>query len=179
MTSEPETLYKVFSKIWLCFLLVFLASCQPNKKIKKTSFSSENSFSLFIKMPQNNLIFENVSSLAYQVICGHFRNVGYSLVDSKNEGYSLDVKITKLDSINKLISPDVLLFHYSVKLEMFCKLLDYNGNLVAEKSFDSTLFISKPQNFVMNSEFAEFEYQKLFKLVANKIEHYFRPFLHD
>lgn len=163
----------IFSNIFfLTFVLFFLPSCS-----KQTLECNSDKVAVFIKLPQSNQVFDNVSGLCYEEICNHFKNVGYKLVDKSEDGYSLEIQIKKIDTVNKLVSPDVLLFHSTVRLDLICKLFNYNGELVTEKKFNITTLISKPKDFVMNSEFTEFEYKKLFKTAATRIEHNLRHFL--
>lgn len=156
----------------MIFGFLFLPSCS-----KQLLQHNSDKVALFISLPQSNQVFDNVSGVCYEEIFSHFKNVGYKLVDKKDDGYSLEIRIKKLDTVNKLVSPDVLLFHSTVRLDLVCKLFNYNGELVTEKNFSITTLVSKPKNFVMNSEFAEFEYKKLFKMAATRIEHQLRHFL--
>lgn len=164
--------------IFLCLsTLVFLSSCFPKKSSVKNLYSKAGNVSLFIQIPQNNLVFDNISTLAYQGLFSHFRRVGYKLVDNGNEGYTLEIQIRRLDPVTKFISPDVLLFNETLRMEILCKLLKFNQTVAAQKVFNFTTLITKPRNLVMNSEFAAFAYKRMFEVAAPKIEIYFRKYL--
>jgi hypothetical protein len=132
---------------------------------------------VFIEIPKNNLVFENTSPLVYDVFSDHFERVGYHLVTKPSEGYTLRIIVKSLDPIYKYVSPDVVLFHATFKLELCCQLLNYVHDVVAQKSFTFTMLISKPQNPILNSDFLDFSYTRLLKKAAPKIEQFFRSFL--
>jgi len=128
-------------------------------------------------MPENVLVFDNISPIVYEYIQSHFARLGYWLVNNKNNAYSLRIKIKSLGPIEKLISPDVLLYHSRLKLELFCQLYDKEKNLVAHKTFFFSSLVSKPNDPVQNTAFLEFEYKKLMFKASPKIEQFFRSYL--
>lgn len=132
---------------------------------------------LFIQMPRNLLVFDNVAPLLYDAVHEQYALIGYHLVDTAAKGYTLKIKIKNLEPTTKLVSPDIILLHYVVRLELECELLDFAGKSKARKTFLSSGLISKPQNPTLNSDFLDFYYKRLFRQAAHKIEHYFRRFL--
>lgn len=127
-------------------------------------------------MPKNKLVFENVAPLVYDALWNHFHRVGFTMVDSKKEGYTLRVVIQDVDSSYKFLSPDLLTYAVKMKIELLCQLFDYNHVVKAKKLFTFATLISKPKRYVDNSAFTDFEYRCLLERQVHKIDHFFRPF---
>jgi hypothetical protein len=136
-----------------------------------------NAVPIFVQMPTSSQVFENISPLVYDSIVEHLGLVGYKVSCRQSNAYTLKIIIKSLDPVQKYISPDVLLFNSTIKLELECQLLNFNKDIVASKSFCFYHLISKPKNPVTNSDFLDFEYKRLLKSAVLKIELYFRPFL--
>lgn len=143
--------------------------------------------SLFIEVPQNRLVFDNLSSVVYDALWNHFDRVGYDLVKSSTNTSvantsvantsALRVTIKKVDSPDKFLSPDLLVYAVKTRVELLCELFDAGDKLVAKKLFVMSCLISKAKDHVVNSNFYDYKYKKLFERYAPKIDHYFRPFL--
>jgi hypothetical protein len=134
---------------------------------------------IFIEMPNNPLAFDNISPLVYQALHHHFLRIGYTMVNKASDGYILKTKIKCIDPVNKLVSPDIVLMHTTIKIELECTLVNFKQKTVIQKIFLFSTLISKPRNPIMNSDFTDFEYKKILERSVPKIERFFRPFLLD
>ncbi|MFH0898698.1 MAG: hypothetical protein V1855_03910 [bacterium] len=167
----------MLKSLLLSIFLVLLPSCVYQKKYFSTIVKTEEYEPIFVSMPQSGIVFENIASIVYRTIYDHFSRVGYSLATQSLQGYELRSVIKKLEPYQKYVSPDVLLFHTEVKLEILCQLYDYAQRLVAEKTFYFFTLISRPRTPILTSSFLRFEFEKLMKRSVPRIEQYFRPFL--
>lgn len=159
------------------FILLSFGACGVKRSVI-SDFSVRNAdIPIFIEIPHNNLVFENISSLIYDEFTNHFERVGYHVVTKSHDGYTLRIIIKSLEPVYKYISPDIVLFHATFKLELLCQLLNYAKDIVTQKAFIFTTLISKPQDPILNSDFLDFAYTRLLKKTTPKVEHYFRPFL--
>lgn len=159
--------------------LLLLPACQLKRGGSTYRLRGRVSTPIFIEMPQNNNVFENVSGLIYESLVSHFQRIGYKVLDKPNSAYSLQVIIKSLEPIQKYVSPDILLFHSSIKLVLSCQLLNYRKEVVAQKDFNFDRLVSRPKNPVLNSDFLSYEYKRLMLHAAPKIEQYFRKFLYN
>lgn len=161
------------------FLLLssLIPCCQLKQGITQHLALKNQEVPVFLEIPKNTMVFENLSPLVYDVMHAHLKRIGYKLVDSKNDGYTLQITIKDLSPSYKYVSPDVLLFHATIRLELSCNLLNYGQKSVIQKKFTFSTLLSKPQNPIINSDFSDFEYTKLLEKAAPKIEQFFRPYL--
>ncbi len=125
-------------------------------------------------MPHSKYVFDNMAPIVYQLVTDHFRCVGYTIVDNEQDGYSLELIIKDLSPRHNYVSPDVLLFHSSMRLDLECKLYDLNKKLIAQKCFSFSTLISKARNPIIDGSFLDFEYKKLMRRASAKIEQHFR-----
>lgn len=133
---------------------------------------------LFISMPESSFTFEHIQSNLYTALAQQFRRMGYHLVDNpKSSDYSLETVVNDYSSTRRYVSPDILLFSYSLKLDITCSLYDGAGVLIKEKKFSMATLVSKAKNPIMNSSFLVYEGKKIFQSIAPQIELYFRSFL--
>jgi hypothetical protein len=161
-----------------CFIFVALFfSCIPQTRSKKVLSIRNCSIPLYIEMPKNKVVFENISSMVYDALWSHFLRVGFLLVGKKNNCYSLKVTVKKVENDYKFLSPDLLSYATKVRIELFCQLLDYKDKTVAEKTFTFGTLVSKAKRHVENATFSDFEYRRLIERDAYKIDQYFRPLL--
>jgi len=165
-----------FLNLILCFFIILFPACIPQQHLSHVAIQKAD-IPLFIEMPPNDMVFDNISPLVYQALFHHYQKIGYRLVNKRSDGYVLVVKIKNLDPLYKLVSPDILLFHSMMKLELFCQLFNFDNTLVTQKTFFFTSLISKPRSPILNSDFLEFNYKRLFARSVPKIEQYMRPFL--
>ena len=160
------------------FLFCFFASSCGIKQGAKNVFSPGHlAIPLFVEIPQNDIVFENISLLIYDIFIAHFERVGYNIVTMPSEGYSLRIIIKSLEPVYKYVSPDIVLFNAMIKLELCCQLINFNKDIIAKKDFIFTTLISKPKDPILSSDFLDFSYTRLLKKAAPKIEQYFRSFL--
>ena len=156
--------------------LLFFPSC-AYKRCYQEKFLPNATAPLSIEMPENKLVFENVSALVYDAVWSHFDRVGYHLVDKRDAHYSLQITVKDVSSVYKFLSPDLLTYAERIKVELFCRVVDEQNKVVAKKLFLVSTLLSKAKDHVENSVFSDFEYRRLFEQQAYKIDHYFRPFL--
>lgn len=157
-------------------LLLFCPSCL--KKAQHSTCVDQQSYvPIFVAMPQNNFVFDNVAPMVYKEFFEYFQQIGYHVVDDPGRGYVLQTTIKKLDPSQKYVSPDVLPFYIEMRLELFCQLCNFAKEVVAEKNFYFSTLICKPRNPILTSSFFKFEYEKLLRQLAPRVEHYFRQFL--
>ena len=160
----------------LIIYLLFLSSCA----YKKTSYNYVKKYidtPIFIPMPENILIFNNISPVIQSFLYNYFKGLGYKVAGSGNQACTLKIKIQNLTPRNKFVSPDVLMYSEIMKLDLFCQAFDKSGNLLAEKSFSFSMLSCKPKDPVKYSGFLDFSFRKLMqRKVAPRVERYFRKY---
>lgn len=129
---------------------------------------------IFIYIPESTTVFENVSPIIYKSIWNYYNNLGYNLVNTKENSYTLKIKIKSLEPTTKFISSDVILYSMQMKIELECTIFDKKQKQLAQKNFNFSTLISKPQNTILNPGVLEYEYNKLMQRACPKIEQYFR-----
>ena len=160
-----------------CIALLFLFSSCAYKKSSYHLVAKNIDAPIFIQMPENVLVFENISYIVYTSLWNRFRQLGYRLVDKNEKAFLLKVKIKNLEPIHKLISSDVIMHSMQIKLELFCQAFDKNKRLLVQKNFSFLSLVCKPKNSIMNSGAFEAAYKELMeKRAAPKIEQHFRPY---
>lgn len=130
---------------------------------------------LFIAMPQSSFTFENIAPQVYTALVAQFRRMGYYLVDNvQDSDYRLVSSIDNLSCVRRYISPDVLLFNYSYKLDISCALHEKADVRVKDHKFTTSTIVSKARSPIVNSSFLAHEHKKLASFIAPKIELFFR-----
>ncbi len=167
----------IFLFIVLAFLALCVSSCIHRASIITHTNIKKSKIPLYIQLPENKYVFDNITPLAYETISHRFRRIGYYLVNSQSDGYLLKITIKSLDPQTKFVSPDVLLFNVRMRLVLLCELFDFNNKLVSSKTFEGSTLISKPIDPILKSDFFYFEYKKILERMAPIIEHHFRPIL--
>lgn len=158
-------------------MLFFSSCCRENLSV--VSLSSKV-IPLHIEMPENKIVFENLSSLVYDVLWQHFSSVGFRLCGKKEASYSLKVTIKNIDTGYKFLSPDLLTYATNMKIDLFCELHDLREDIVnkekkvTKKTFTFRPLVHKAKDYVENSLFTYVEYRRLFEREVYKIDHYFR-----
>lgn len=132
---------------------------------------------IFISVPINNQVYENIAPIVYDAFIEYFELVGYRVSSNPSNAYTLNVTIKSLDPVQKYVSPDILLFNSTIKIELECQLLNFNKAVVTTNSFYFSHLIPKPRNPVTNSDFLDFEYKRMLKSAIPKIEQKIRPYL--
>lgn len=160
--------------ITLFIFSLFFSSC--SKRFIGESTRAPSDSSIYIEMPDNKLVFENISSIIYEAISRHYNRVGYKISSTRKDSYVLKTLIKKIDSSHKFLSPDLLTYSTKMRVDLFCELLDEKNVSVAKKVFSFTTLLSKAKDYVANSKFTEFEYKRLFENNIYKIDHYFRKY---
>ena len=159
--------------------IIFLSSCIPSKQAEYFSFcrwnhsTSKERRPLYIEMPENKIVFENLSPMVYDVLWRHFSRVGFRLCDKKDAWYYLKITIKNVETDYRFLSPDLLTYAIKMKIDLLCELRDREKN-IAKKMFSFRTLIPKAKDYVANSLFTHVEYRRLFEREAYKIDHYFR-----
>lgn len=161
---------------FLCVLLLLVSGC-VSKHFSHRILSCNQCEPLFIEVPQNNLAFENLAPAIYEVLSDHFQRVGFTLHQNNKNCYTLRVRILNVDSSHKFLSPDLLTYSVTMKMEFDCQLLDTTQKICAQKKFSFTALISEPKDYIMNSEFFDYGYRQTLIRNVHKIDQYFRKYL--
>jgi hypothetical protein len=164
-----------FFRFFLALAIIFFTSCSYQKS-SYHNVAKNIQIPIFISLPKNLIVFENVSPIVYKGIWGYFHNLGYNLVNNDKNAYALTIKIKSLEPTTKYISSDVILYSMEVKMELECTAFDKNKKQIAQKKFNFFTLISKPQNTILNPGVFEYEYARLVQRAAPKIEQYFRKY---
>lgn len=151
---------------------IFNGCARESQKID--SYKMLSKIPIFIPLPLNYLVFDNITPIVYEEITNEFQRAGYCLVDDCKKGYSLKITIKTLTPQTKLVSPDIILFHIRINISLLCELLDFNDNIIETKIFHGSALISKPSDPVLKSDFFYFEHKKMIERMAPQIEKYFR-----
>jgi len=164
---------------FLFFSVLFLfSSCSHQKELSiKKNIVNNVDYPIFIQMPRNVVVFDNLSPILYGSLIDEFKRKGYKLSYNQKNSYILIIKIKNLFPVSKFISPDMLLYNTKIGLELHCKLFDVNNKLINEKSFLFSRLINKPKDPIMNTNFLDYQYKKIMIRASRKIETYIRRFL--
>lgn len=163
-------------RIFSILSVVMLVSCsrQSSQMVHETVSKKP----LFIEMPQSAFTFEDIGSVFYTALLKQFRRKGYWIVDTvEASDYSLSLVINDVSPRRRYISPDVLLFNYSLKCDVTCILKDNSSKIIQKKTFSSARLVSKAKSPILNSSFIEYEIEKLCLQSVPQIELFFRSFL--
>lgn len=176
---QKKNFYKniFWKKTFLYLIIVLILPSCGYQKFSKNQVMKKIYDPIFISMPKNPLVFDNISSIFYKTLFLAYKKLGYNLSDSILGSFVLKTKIKSLDPVEKFVSPDLLLYNERIGLIVHCKILDVNKKLIAEKSFEYSRLISYPKDPIQNSKFLDFEYKKLMDRIAIRIERYFRAYL--
>jgi len=166
---------RFFGLLFLCFLFLF-SSC-VRRRGSYNYVSKQICSPVFLAIPDNVLVFDNISPVIYKSLYAYFNQVGYRLVDSEHDSFLLKFKVKSFDPVDKFVSPDLLMYGIRLRLELECQLFDQNKKILAQKIFYATTLVCKPKNSIMNSDFLESGYQKLMRRMSPRIEQYFRTYL--
>ncbi|MBD3273617.1 hypothetical protein GF385_04690, partial [Candidatus Dependentiae bacterium] len=165
-----------YIKTVLFLFILILPSC-GYQKFSRNQVVKNIDEPVFIQMPKNPLVFENISSMLYKALFLTYKRLGYKLSEKQNNSFILKTKIKSLEPIEKFISQDLLLYNVRIGISISCKLVGKNQKVLAEKIFEHSRLISFPRDPIQSSKFLDYEYKKLMDRISIKIEHYFRVFL--
>ena len=158
-----------------CFLalsLIFcllLVGCKMKRQELPKSIAAQR-INLFIAMPKNVVVFEDLAPLLYTELWDHFQRVGYHLVSQPLGCCRLETKLKALDERGKLVSPDVLTYGFQVRMLIEYKLFDSAGMLLDKKTLPAYRWIFKSQNPVLHHHYLRQQYRDLFTRVAPMLE---------
>ena len=166
MTNTVRTL------VLLLTLPLLFTGCARSFRL---GWGSDNaSLPLYIAMPENNLVFENLSPLAYQAFWDHFQQRGYQMRTSPHNAYELRTKITNRNDEAKLLSLDILTYGYRIRLDLEVELRAASGELLGDEVLISFEWVLPPADPVLNRRYLYEHYKRLFIRIAPRIEHLIR-----
>ena len=174
---DPNILY-IFCQIFFLAGLLIFPSCVRERRYSCSVVNLQNR-KIFIEMPKNAMVFENIAPLVYEALWNHFDRVGFDVVDKPHNSFILSVSIENIEPAYKFISTDLLTYAFRVGMKVSCKLYDKNKNVLAQKLFYFSTIVSKPKRSVLLSSFLDFEYKRLLERNVSQIDYYFRPFIVD
>lgn len=157
------------------FLFLIFPFCS-RKETRRLSVDLKE-FPLFIEMPQNVTVFDNLGSVLYETLQNHFEQVGFVLHTRKEGNNYLKAKIENLRHDSKFISLDIVPYVFKVNVIVRCWLFDSSNVLIKEKSFEFFKWIHRPKDAILNPDFLNFQYRELLKISVPKIDQYFRKFI--
>jgi len=132
----------------------------------------EATIPLFVSIPRNVSVFDNFAPDLYEAIHQELINIGFIMHDTKDHAYTLALAIKSLEPLDKLISPDIVLLNYTIRLTCDLNILNYAGATVHTKTFTCSVLISKPINPILNSNFTQFAYTELANRAARMVSQY-------
>ncbi len=157
------------------FLFVFFPFCS-RRETRRVSVDLKE-FPLFIEMPQNVTVFDNLGPVLYVAFQNHFERVGFVLHTCKEGNNYLKSKIENLRHDSKFISLDIVPYVFKVNISVKCWLFDSSNVLIEEKSFEFFKWVHRPEDALLNSDFLNFQYRELLQNSVPKIDQYFRKFI--
>jgi hypothetical protein len=168
-------LYMIKKITFYLIIFLLLPSC-GYQKFTRNQVEKNIKQNVFIQMPKNPLVFENLSPILYKSLFMAYKRVGYNLFDKPKNSFVIKTKIKKLDPIEKFISPELLLYNEKIGIVVFVKLFDVNEKLIIQRSFNYSKLISYPKDPLQTSKFLDYEYKKLMDRLAIKIERSLRKY---
>lgn len=158
------------------FVIIFLVPSCGYQKFSRNQVAKNVKQSVFIKMAENTLVFDNLSSVIYKSLYKTYQRLGYKILDDMNNSFILKTKIKSLEPIEKFISQDLLLYNVRLVIKIECKLFDLEDKLISEKNITSSSIVYYPKDPIQTSKFLDYEYKKLINRASLKIENYFRMY---
>lgn len=152
----------------------FFTACIPKKQ---SCFTQKQLMPLCITMPQANTLARNIAPQVHRSLLHSFKQMGYNLTHTPSSGYTLQTNIVKFETQRNYVSPDILLFHSLVTLELHVCLLNTTGQVVTEKNFSISVILSKPRNPLLHNSFIFTQLEKKLLQLTTRIEFYFRQYL--
>ena len=132
---------------------------------------------IFIEMPKNILVFENISNIIYTAVWKRFKQLGYNLTSSSKNALTLKIKIKNLLNLHKMISEDVIVYSQQIRLDLDCDILDKNKKPIANKTFTFPFLFYKSKRTIMDHGYFKYSLKEIMeKTAAPRIERYFRKY---
>lgn len=166
---------KKFNILYLSILFIFISGCAKNTdRLREEKFIPTEA--LFIEMPRNTLVYDNLSPIVYESLWNHFKRVDYKLQTHAEGAYRLSTKIKDLKEADRLVSPDIMTYGFRAILTMECTLCDKEGKKIDSKTFIFTKWTFKSNNPSLHQLYLNTQYQEMLDRAVIKIDHYFRKF---
>lgn len=154
---------------------MFVLSSCVYKRSFYTINSSISQKTLCILFPENPVVFEDLSRYVYTSLWDHFQRVGYNLSTTSSHAYRLRCVIRDVQSVEKLISPDVQPYGFRVMITIEYFLQDPQGRLLVTDTITRHHWMYKPENPLYSRDFIAFQYQQLCDSIPMCIDHVIRP----
>ncbi len=162
-----------FSYIVYFFALSLLSSCKQQYRF--SFFSPATSCrSLHILIPQAVQCDKNIQDTFYKALHTVFTSLGYSLKDAHQDAVILKSVITKFETYDKLVSPDILLFNYHITITCEVSLVEPNGSVITKKTISISDILSKPKDPVLNDDFFYYTVERMLQSLARRAEYILR-----
>lgn len=155
--------------------LLFLTSC--GKHYKKIPQLSTYAIPFHISMPQNKHVLFNISPLIYNALYQQFDRIGYCMKTIDTTGFVLKTEVLEFEGIEKLISPDFLIYGSRLRLVLQVQLCDDAGRILVEQCFSQSTVFLRPKKSVFNSSYLEFVTGRLLRMLALRIENQLRTYM--
>ena len=159
----------------IAIVILFLVSCSY-KKFKNRA-GLERKVALFIEMPKNVTVFENIGPLVYDAFWKHFRRVGFKLGTKTNKDYRLKIKIRNLEYPERFSSPDVVPYVFKIRIEIECTLFDANDKLLVLRNFSFLKWLSRAKDPVLDKTYLLEQIRDLLEKSAPRVDQFLRPFI--
>ena len=170
MENHPSSVWPI---VWLNSILCFLFALLllPLTSCCKQELPPPD-VDIFLAIPGNKSVFENIRSELYQTTHQHLLHAGFSLVDNPSDGYTLQLHLKRLDPLDKLISPDIVLVNYTAQLDFTLQIQTPGKQVIHSHDFSCATLISRPRNPILNSDFTYEAYRVLASRAARMVQHY-------
>ncbi|KKP22489.1 MAG: hypothetical protein SZ59_C0006G0030 [candidate division TM6 bacterium GW2011_GWF2_28_16] len=165
-----------FKKIKFILLILFILPSCAYKHFSRNIISKKIKHPVFITMPSNSLVFENISSIFYDILFKYYMRSGYPLSTHDKNSFKIKINLKKLEPVENFISRDLLIYNVRIGLKFDCQLFSPENKLIAEKEFEISRLVSVAKDPLNNSAFFDFEYKNLIQRAVLKIERYFRKY---
>lgn len=162
--------HKWFLRWWAVGLSICLLTACSLRRIRYHIDPLPRETRLFIALPDNPVVFENISPLLYAALYDYFSRAGYTMVHRPERAYALSVVIRNFDSIGKLISPDVQPYGFAATLTFVVILHDPAGEVCMNMTCVVRKWVYKPRNPLFLRDYLAFQYRTLCDLAPIKID---------
>lgn len=162
--ASKMTMSALLSRIAsLIFYSCFLASCS-----KQTTVSVDTP--LFIHFPKNTHVFEDISPDLYEAVHQQLLGAGFVLAHDARHAYQLIITVQSLDTVEKNVSPEIILLSYYIRLTCKIQVLNYAADEVFCNTISCEALVNKPHNPSLNDDFMHYAHKQLATRTARLIQ---------
>ena len=168
-------IYKSRFGIWfLSIALLLFSSCAARRLQFGRNLKSVN-IPLFIEMPQNVVVFDDLSGFLYEALWSRCKSVGYPLKLYNQQGsFRLVTKIVDMDRESQLLSFDVVVHGFRVRLTVYCELYTSDGTLIDSTTFRFYDWFSRSKSPLLYGYYYREQYRALFSRWVGQIDYFIR-----